>query len=123
MEYYAAEKNNGIMKFAGKWMELENVILSEKLIHGKHKLRVRFEIYNIYVQNRDCKNLLQNTDDEIIHQQCAKLLLLVCYLEKEKLACILSDVGTVHVGEDAEQEEHFSTVGGNADWYNHYGKQ
>ncbi|KAL6089303.1 hypothetical protein STEG23_030052, partial [Scotinomys teguina] len=29
MEYYAAEKNNDIMKFAGKWMELENVILSE----------------------------------------------------------------------------------------------
>ncbi|KAL6087761.1 hypothetical protein STEG23_008061, partial [Scotinomys teguina] len=31
MEYYAAEKNNDIMKFAGKWMELENVILSEIL--------------------------------------------------------------------------------------------
>ncbi|KAL6051881.1 hypothetical protein STEG23_000245 [Scotinomys teguina] len=30
MEYYAAEKNNDIMKFAGKWMELENVILSEE---------------------------------------------------------------------------------------------
>ncbi|KAL6081133.1 hypothetical protein STEG23_032824, partial [Scotinomys teguina] len=29
MEYYAAEKNNDIMKFAGKWMELENAILSE----------------------------------------------------------------------------------------------
>ncbi|KAL6040140.1 hypothetical protein STEG23_038034, partial [Scotinomys teguina] len=29
MEYYAAEKNNDSMKFAGKWMELENVILSE----------------------------------------------------------------------------------------------
>ncbi|KAL6039861.1 hypothetical protein STEG23_013686 [Scotinomys teguina] len=30
MEYYAAEKNNDIMKFAGKWRELENVILSEE---------------------------------------------------------------------------------------------
>ncbi|KAL6079895.1 hypothetical protein STEG23_014347 [Scotinomys teguina] len=30
---------------------------------------------------------------------------------------------TVHVGEDVEQEEHSSTVGGNADWYNHSGKQ
>ncbi|KAL6086082.1 hypothetical protein STEG23_032675, partial [Scotinomys teguina] len=30
MEYYAAEKNNDIMKFASKWMELENVILSEQ---------------------------------------------------------------------------------------------
>ncbi|KAL6073786.1 hypothetical protein STEG23_033638, partial [Scotinomys teguina] len=29
MEYYAAEKNNDIMKFAGKWMKLENVTLSE----------------------------------------------------------------------------------------------
>ncbi|KAL6088861.1 hypothetical protein STEG23_022684, partial [Scotinomys teguina] len=28
-EYYTAEKNIDIMKFAGKWMELENVILSE----------------------------------------------------------------------------------------------
>ncbi|KAL6038222.1 hypothetical protein STEG23_027304 [Scotinomys teguina] len=36
MEYYAAEKNNDIMKFAGKWMDLENVILS-KLTH--HSLK------------------------------------------------------------------------------------
>jgi hypothetical protein len=29
MEYYSAIKNNDFMKFAGKWMELENIILSE----------------------------------------------------------------------------------------------
>jgi hypothetical protein len=29
MEYYLAIKNNDIMKFLGKWMELENVILCE----------------------------------------------------------------------------------------------
>ncbi|KAL6041615.1 hypothetical protein STEG23_034746 [Scotinomys teguina] len=29
MEYYSAEKNNNIMKFAGKQKELENIILSE----------------------------------------------------------------------------------------------
>ena len=29
MEYNAAEKNNGILKFAGKWMKLKNIILSE----------------------------------------------------------------------------------------------
>ena len=29
MEYYTAEKNNDILKCAGKWMELENIILSE----------------------------------------------------------------------------------------------
>ena len=28
MEYYTAEKNN-ILTFAGKWMDLENIILSE----------------------------------------------------------------------------------------------
>ena len=29
MECYTAEKNNDILNFAGKWMELENIILSE----------------------------------------------------------------------------------------------
>ena len=29
MEYYSAIKNEDIMNFAGKWMELENIILSE----------------------------------------------------------------------------------------------
>jgi hypothetical protein len=29
MEIYSATKKNGILSFAGKWMELENVILSE----------------------------------------------------------------------------------------------
>jgi hypothetical protein len=43
MEYYTAIKNNDIMKFLGKWMELENIILSEvtqpqKNTHGMHSL-------------------------------------------------------------------------------------
>ena len=29
MEYYTAEKHNDRLNFAGKWMELENIILSE----------------------------------------------------------------------------------------------
>ena len=29
MEYYSAMKNKNIMNFADKWMELENIILSE----------------------------------------------------------------------------------------------
>ena len=29
MEYYSATKNDEFMKFLGKWMELENIILSE----------------------------------------------------------------------------------------------
>jgi hypothetical protein len=43
MEYYSAIKNNEFMKFLGKWMELENIILSEitqslKNTHGMHSL-------------------------------------------------------------------------------------
>ena len=29
MESYSAIKNNDVMKFAGKWMELENIILNK----------------------------------------------------------------------------------------------
>ena len=29
MEYYSAIKNESIVNFAGKWIELENIILSE----------------------------------------------------------------------------------------------
>ena len=29
LECYTAEKNNNSLNFAGKWMELENIILSE----------------------------------------------------------------------------------------------
>ena len=29
MEYYSAIKNNEFMKFLGKWMELEAIIVSE----------------------------------------------------------------------------------------------
>jgi hypothetical protein len=43
MEYYSGIKNNETMKFFGKWMELENIILSEvtqsqKNTHGMHSL-------------------------------------------------------------------------------------
>jgi hypothetical protein len=41
MEYYLTTKNDEFMKFLGKWMELENIILSEvtqsqKNTHGMH---------------------------------------------------------------------------------------
>ncbi|KAL6061437.1 hypothetical protein STEG23_033204, partial [Scotinomys teguina] len=45
MEYYAAEKNNDIMKFAGKWMELENVILSEPVMYLKHGLTLPASVW------------------------------------------------------------------------------
>jgi hypothetical protein len=43
MEHYSAIKNNDFMKFLGKWMELENIILSEvpqsqKNTHDMHSL-------------------------------------------------------------------------------------
>ena len=43
MKYYSAIRNNGFMKFLGKWLELENIILSEvtqsqKNTHGMQSL-------------------------------------------------------------------------------------
>jgi hypothetical protein len=43
MEYYSAIKNNEFMKFLGKWMDLEDIILSEvtqsqKNTNGMHSL-------------------------------------------------------------------------------------
>jgi hypothetical protein len=43
MEYHLAIKNNDFMKFTGKWVELENIILSEvtqsqKNTHGIYSL-------------------------------------------------------------------------------------
>jgi hypothetical protein len=43
MEYYSAIKNNEFMKFLGKWMDLEDIILSkitqsQKNIHDMHSL-------------------------------------------------------------------------------------
>ena len=43
MEYYSATKNKAGMNFAAKWMELENIILSEatqtqKDMHGMYSL-------------------------------------------------------------------------------------
>jgi len=43
MEYYSAIKNNDFMKFIGKWLELENIIMSEvtqsqRNTHGMHSL-------------------------------------------------------------------------------------
>ena len=47
MEYYSAIKNNDFVKFLGKWMELENIFLSEvtqsqKKSHGMHSLISRY---------------------------------------------------------------------------------
>jgi hypothetical protein len=40
MEFYAAMKKNEILSFASKWMELENIILSEVSLAQKTKNRM-----------------------------------------------------------------------------------
>jgi hypothetical protein len=37
MEFYSTTKKNQILSFAGKWMELENIILSEVIQAQKAK--------------------------------------------------------------------------------------
>ena len=64
IEYYSTIKNNKFMKFLGKWIKLENIILSEvtqsqKNTHGMHSLRM------------DISPDAQNTRD-IIHMKLKK---------------------------------------------------
>jgi hypothetical protein len=40
MEFYAAMKKNQMLSFTGKWMELENIILSEVSLAQKTKNRM-----------------------------------------------------------------------------------
>jgi hypothetical protein len=47
MEYYSTIKNEDILSFSGKWIELENIILSEvtqiqKYMHGMYSLISRY---------------------------------------------------------------------------------
>jgi hypothetical protein len=47
IEYYSAIKNKDILTFTGKWMELENIILSEVTqiqtdMHGMYSLISRY---------------------------------------------------------------------------------
>ncbi|KAL6065817.1 hypothetical protein STEG23_019522, partial [Scotinomys teguina] len=59
VEYYKAEKNNDIMKFAGKWMELENVILSES-----------FQFQRMDVQNWNVFHIPAHTSEgNLFHQR------------------------------------------------------
>ena len=41
MEYYTAEQNNDILKFSGKWMDIENIILSEEIHTQKYKYNMQ----------------------------------------------------------------------------------
>ena len=64
MEYYSAIKNEDIVKFANKWMELENVILSEvtqtqKSVYACYVLIEKWILAKKYrmfrIQPTDCK--------------------------------------------------------------------
>jgi hypothetical protein len=47
MEYYSAIKNNEFMKFLGKWMELEDIILSEIIQSQKKSVDMHSLIVDI----------------------------------------------------------------------------
>ena len=46
MEYYTVGKNNNILKFSGKWMDLENIILGEVTQTQKDKYHMYSLISN-----------------------------------------------------------------------------
>jgi hypothetical protein len=46
-EFYSATKKNEILSFAGKWMELENIILSEISQVQKTKKHIFCHMWNI----------------------------------------------------------------------------
>ena len=59
MEYYSAIKNNEFMKFLGKWMDLEGIILSEvsqsqKNSHDMHSLISGYKPENQNTQDTIC---------------------------------------------------------------------
>ena len=70
MDYYSAIKNDEFMKFLGKWMDLENIILSEvtqsqKNTHGMHSIR-SLE-YPIYIDQMKLKKKEDQSVDALVH--------------------------------------------------------
>jgi hypothetical protein len=59
MEFYSATKKNGILPFAGKWMELENIILSEVGRFRKPKVTYLLS-YVEYRPNTITNNIMKN---------------------------------------------------------------
>jgi hypothetical protein len=56
MEFYSATKNE-ILSFTGKWMELENIILSEVSQAQKAKNRMFSLIFGLQTYNK-CSNIM-----------------------------------------------------------------
>jgi hypothetical protein len=57
MEYYSAMKKNEILSFAGKWMELENTILSEVSQAQKTKNCMFSLIFGLYIKGKHNKGI------------------------------------------------------------------
>jgi hypothetical protein len=59
MEFYSAIKKNEILSSTGKWMELENIILSEVASFRKPKAAY-FLSYVEYRPNTNTSNIMKN---------------------------------------------------------------
>jgi hypothetical protein len=57
MEFYSATKKNGILLFASKWMELENIILSKVSQAQRDKNHTFSLICGLRTQNK-CSNII-----------------------------------------------------------------
>jgi hypothetical protein len=57
MEFYSATKKNEILSFAGKWMEVENVILSKGSQAQKTKNHMFSLMCGLSTQNK-CSNVI-----------------------------------------------------------------
>jgi len=55
MEYYSALKNKDILSFAGKWMELENILLS-KVTQTQKDTQGMFSPISRYLPKQNTKN-------------------------------------------------------------------
>jgi hypothetical protein len=53
MEYHSAIKNNGFMKFLDKWMDLEDIILSEVTQSQKNTRDMHSLISEYYPRNSE----------------------------------------------------------------------
>jgi hypothetical protein len=62
MEFYSTVKKNKILSFAGKWMELENIILSEINQLQKAKGHIFFS----HMWNIDLKQMQQYYEKQVI---------------------------------------------------------
>jgi hypothetical protein len=66
VEFYAVMKKNEMLSFTGKWMELENIILSEGSLAKRPKIVCCFS----YVEIRSRANTTRGLDfDNMIKQE------------------------------------------------------